>query len=109
MLLPEQVEIFVCCEATDMRKGFNGLIGLARDVIEQEPTPGKLFVFYSRDRQSVKLLYWHFGGFAVWSKRLQKGRYQFPETQNGSMKLSRGGLRMILEGCRFREFENRIA
>jgi len=35
MLLPENVEIFVCCEATDMRKGFNGLIGLARDVMEQ--------------------------------------------------------------------------
>jgi len=109
MLLPENVEIFVCCEATDMRKGFNGLIGLARDVMEQEPKPGKLFVFYNRNYQTVKLLYWHFGGFAVWSKRLQKGRYEFPKTKNGSIKLNRSALRMILEGCRFREIENKIA
>ncbi len=109
MLLPEQVEIFVCCEATDMRKGYNGLIGLARDVLEQEPTPGKLFVFYNRNCQTVKLLYWHFGGFAVWSKRMQEGRFVFPKASNGSIKLSRRGLRMILEGSSFREIDNKIA
>jgi hypothetical protein len=48
--------------------------------------------------QSVKLLYWHFGGFAVWNKRLQEGRFLFPKPNQGAIKLSRIALRMILEG-----------
>lgn len=109
MLLSEQVEIFVRCEPTDMRLGYNGLAGLARDVMEQEPTRGKLFVFYNRNRQSVKLLYWHFGGFAVWSKRLQEGRYLFPKENNGTMKLSRSALRLILEGANPQILKPKIA
>jgi transposase len=109
MLIPEQVEIFVHCEPTDMRQGYNSLAGLAREVLEQEPSPGKLFVFYNRNRQTVKLLYWHFGGFAVWSKRLQEGRYLFPKAESGSMKLSRRALRLILECGAPQTFKNRIA
>ncbi len=101
MLLPEQMEIFVCCAPVDMRKGYNGLIGMVRDVLSQEPTQGKLFVFYNRNFQTVKLLYWHFGGFAVWNKRLQEGRYIFPKVDGDSIKLSRSALRLILEGARF--------
>lgn len=97
MLLPDQMEIFVCCEATDMRKGFNSLAGLARDVMEEEPTHGKLFVFFNRNRDAVKLLYWHYNGFAVWNKRLQHGRYSGLESKSGSIKITRSALRLLLE------------
>jgi transposase len=82
---------------------------MVRDVLNEEPTQGKLFVFYGRNFQTVKLLYWHFGGFAVWSKRLQEGRYIFPKVGSDSMKLSRSALRLILEGAQFRRIENQIA
>jgi transposase len=97
MLLPDQIEVFVYCEATDMRKGFNSLAGLARDVMEEEPTQGKLFVFFNKNRDTVKLLYWHFNGYAVWNKRLQKGRFSAIDVGSGSIKLTRSALRLLLE------------
>jgi transposase len=109
MLLPEQVEIFVCAEPTDMRKGYCSLAGLAREVIEQEPTAGRLFVFHNRNMDSVKLLYWHYGGFAVWSKKMQEGRFHLPRMENGTIRLTRSALRMILEGSNFQNLEQRTA
>lgn len=97
MLVPEQIEVLVCTEAIDMRKGADGLVGLVRELLNEEPLSRKLFVFQSKRRDRVKILYWHHNGFAVWSKRIQHGRYRFP-TSGGSVSLSRRALRMILEG-----------
>jgi transposase len=97
MLVPDQIEILLCTEAIDLRKGADGLAGLVRDVLQDEPLSRKLFVFQSKRKNSVKILYWHYNGFAVWSKRIQSGRFKFP-TGTGGMMLRRSALRMILEG-----------
>jgi len=97
MLVPEQIEILLCTEAIDMRNGANGLAGLVRDVLKEEPLARKLFVFQSRRKDRVKILYWHHNGFAVWSKRIQTGRFNFPSGA-GKLALTRSALRMILEG-----------
>jgi transposase len=77
MLVSEkQIQILFCTEAVDMRKGANGLAGIVHDSMMEEPLCGKLFVFQSKRGDSVKIFYWHHNGFAVWSKRLQAGRYQ---------------------------------
>ena len=97
MLVPEQIEILLCTEAIDMRKGADGLAGIVREVLNAEPLSRKLFVFQGKRKDRVKILYWHYNGFAVWSKRLQSGRFRFP-TGSGGMTLTRSALRMILEG-----------
>ena len=48
MLIPDQIEILLCTEAIDMRKGADGLAGLVRDVLQDEPLARKLFVFQSK-------------------------------------------------------------
>jgi transposase len=98
MLVPEQIEILFCTEPIDMRKGANGLAGLVRDALMEEPLSGKLFVFQGKRADCVKIFYWHHNGFAVWSKRLQSGRFQFPAGKSGAVKITRSALRMILEG-----------
>ena len=101
MFFPEQLQIMMCTEAIDMRKGFNSLEGLVRDSLGENPLSGTLFVFYGKRRHSVKIFYWHANGFAIWSKRLQAGVFRFPReaTTNGaSVQISRTALRMILEG-----------
>jgi len=76
--LPAAVKIHVCTLPTDMRKGFDGLCGLAEHVLEQDPLSGHLFVFRNRARDRLKVLYWDHDGLAIWYKRLERGTFQLP-------------------------------
>jgi transposase len=76
--LPPSVKIHVCVTPTDMRKGFDGLCGLAEHVLQQDPLSGHLFVFRNRARDRLKVLYWDNDGLAIWYKRLERGRFQLP-------------------------------
>jgi transposase len=61
-----------------MRKSFDGLHQLVRDYLQLDAFAGHLFVFASRRRDRLKILYWDRDGFAVWSKRLEEGTYAMP-------------------------------
>src|SRR5690348_10049060 len=61
-----------------MRKSFDSLHTLVREHLELDAFAGHLFVFASRRRDRVKILYWDRDGFAVWSKRLEQGTYAVP-------------------------------
>ncbi|HEY9683394.1 MAG TPA: IS66 family insertion sequence element accessory protein TnpB [Oculatellaceae cyanobacterium] len=108
MLVPEQIQILLCTEPVDMRKGVNGLSGIVRDALGEEPLSGKLFVFQSKRRDSVKIFYWHHNGFAVWNKRLQEGRFQFPNGETRTAQITRSALRMIIEGIDLRSLQKSV-
>jgi transposase len=76
--LPASVRVYLCLTACDMRKSFDGLHQLVRDYLQLEAFAGHLFVFTSRRRDRLKILYWDRDGFAVWSKRLEEGTYAIP-------------------------------
>ena len=76
--LPSSVRVYLCLTACDMRKSFDGLHALVRDYLTLNPFAGHLFVFASRRRDRVKILYWERDGFAMWSKRLEEGTYALP-------------------------------
>jgi transposase len=76
--LPASVRVYLCLTACDMRKSFDSLHALARDYLERDAMAGHLFVFASRRRDRVKILYWDRDGFALWSKRLEEGTYAVP-------------------------------
>ena len=73
--LPASVRVYLCLAACDMRKSFDSLHALVRDHLELDAYAGHLFVFASRRRDRVKILYWDRDGFAIWSKRLEEGTY----------------------------------
>jgi IS66 Orf2 like protein len=56
-----------------MRKSFDGLHALVREHLELDAFAGHLFVFASRRKDRVKILYWDRDGFAMWSKRPEGG------------------------------------
>jgi transposase len=96
--LPPSVRIFLCTEPTDMRRSFDGLAALTRDVLKQEVWSGHLFVFFNRRRDRTKILYWDRTGLVVWAKRLERGVFTLPAVRDPGVALSAAELALILEG-----------
>jgi len=92
--------VYLASGATDMRKGFEGLYALSRDRIGEDPLSGHVFVFCNGPRTRVKVLYWDGSGLWVCAKRLEKGRFSWPEAAEGCarVKLAREDLVLLLGG-----------
>lgn len=71
-------KIYIAVEGVDMRKGFDGLYGLVRDRLGQDPLSGHLFLFTNRSHTRLKVLVWDGSGLWVCAKRLEKGRFGWP-------------------------------
>jgi transposase len=85
-----------------MRNGFDGLAGIVRNSLGKDPVSGDIFIFLNKPRTHIKLLYWDGDGFALFCKRLEKGRYQRCIAVNGpSKEIKREELMMLLEGLSF--------
>ena len=92
-------KIYLAAEAVDMRKGFDGLYGLVRDQLGMDPLSGHLFLFTNRTRTRVKALVWDGSGLWVCAKRLEKGRFGWPEVENqASVSMRAEQLAMLLNG-----------
>lgn len=102
MLVPEsQVRIWLYTVATDMRKSFDGLSALVRTQLAEDPLSGQLFVFINRRRTQLKVLYFDRGGYCVWAKRLEQGRFH-PIGQGEKRRVEWTELKLILEGIDLR-------
>jgi len=97
-LLPHGTKVFLCTRVTDMRLGFNGLIGLTRTLLEQDPQSGDLFVFVNRRADYAKVLYFARGGFCLWAKRLEQGCFAKITSNNCVVVLNDTQLMMWLDG-----------
>ncbi len=93
---------FLCCTTIDIRNGFDGLAGIVRNHLKKDPISGDVFIFLNKKRTHVKLLYWDGDGFALYYKRLEKGRYTLPTHRESSKQVKREELLMLLEGLTFK-------
>ena len=86
--LPPSVRLFVATQPVDGRKGADSLMVLVRDVIRHDPLSGHLFVFFSKRRDRVRIVYWDRNGFAMWTKRLERGRFRPAFSADGKLTAS---------------------
>lgn len=102
LMLPPSVNIFLATSPTDMRNAIDGLAAKVRRA-GGDPFDGHLYVFVSRRRDRIKILAWSRGGFVLWYKRLEKGRFRLPPVTVGqtTMTLDAGQLAMLLDGLDF--------
>jgi transposase len=91
-------KIYLAVDAVDMRKGFDGLYGLVRDQLGQDPLSGYLFLFSNRTRTRLKALVWDGSGLWVCAKRLEKGRFRWPEADACSVTMRPEELAMLVNG-----------
>ena len=77
--LGHQYRYYLYVPATDMRKSFDGLSGLVRNEMNRNPMDGDIYIFLNQRRNFVKLLQWDQSGFALYSKRLERGSYEIPK------------------------------
>jgi transposase len=99
--LPPSVRLFIATQLVDGRKGPDSLMTLVRDVLGHDIFGGHLFVFFTRRRDRVRIVYWDRDGIAMWTKRLERGRFCFETAGSDSvdvMTLEAAELGLILEG-----------
>jgi transposase len=100
--------IYLAVGAIDMRKGFNGLYGLVRDQLGQDPLSGHLFLFTNRSRTRIKALVWDGSGLWVCAKRLEKGRFAWPSAPEvGGIAMRPEELAMLINGLDFTQTKSR--
>jgi transposase len=92
--------IYLAVGATDMRKGFEGLFGLVRDRLQCEPLSGHVFLFCNGRHNRLKLIVFDGSGLWVCAKRLEKGRFRWPQAGDaqGKVVLSHEELALLLGG-----------
>ena len=97
---PPAVRIWLCVQATDLRKSFDSLAELVRQHLEADPLSGHIFVFRNRRSDRVKLLYWDEDGYVIVYKRLEAGTFRFPEAgpNQAGVTLRAAELAMLLDG-----------
>lgn len=92
------VRIFVASRPVDLRKSFDGLAALAREVLRHDPLSGHLFVFVNRARHRAKVLGWDRTGWILVYKRLERGLFRFPEPDAEAFEIDATQLRLLLDG-----------
>jgi transposase len=99
--LPPSVRVFLATQPVDGRKGADSLMVIVRDVFRNDPLAGHLFVFFSKRCDRVRIVYWDRNGYAMWSKRLENGRYHPTFSSDGSLgsvSVEAAELALIIEG-----------
>ena len=102
MLNPgDSVQIYVCLDPTDMRRSFDKLASMVQQVVGHNPLSGHLFVFVSKRRTMLKILFWDRTGYCQYYKRLENGTFSLPcapEGESRSMSINLETLQLLLDG-----------
>ena len=90
--------VYLACGSTDMRKSIDGLAAIIQGSFNLDPFSPCLFVFCNRQRDKLKILHWEHNGFWLYYRRLEKGTFQWPESNSSTIQIERRELRWLLDG-----------
>jgi len=100
--LPLGTRVWLAAGVSDMRRGMDSLAAQVQTRLEQSPFSGHVFVFRGSRGDLIKLLWWSGDGMNLYVKRLERGRFVWPQAQSGTVHLSAAQLSMLLEGIDWR-------
>ena len=94
---PPGARVYLACGVTDMRRGFDSLSAQVESVLNLNPYGGAVYLFRGRRGDLLKALYWDGQGLVLYAKRLEKGRFVWPQAKEGSVSLTAAQLSMLLD------------
>ena len=100
--VPSGVRVWLAVGRTDMRRGMNGLALQVQEAMCRDPQAGDLYVFRGRRGDLIKLLVWDGQGLVLIAKRLERGKFVWPQASSGVVSLTPAMLSMLLEGIDWR-------
>ncbi|WP_139902289.1 IS66 family insertion sequence element accessory protein TnpB [Clostridium thermarum] len=97
--LKQTSNVFLAAGSTDMRKSIDGLAIIVQMNFKLDPFSDALFVFCNAKRDKLKLLYWERNGFWLYYRRLEKGRFKWPNNSKDKViHVTERELRWLLDG-----------
>jgi transposase len=105
--VPPGVRILLATRPVDFRKGMDGLAALVQQALRADPFQGDVFIFRARRADRVKLLVFDGTGLCLYSKRLEAGRFCWPSSVEGVVRLSAAQLATLLEGLAWHHLQPR--
>ena len=109
--LSPRIRIFLALQPVDLRKSFDGLQAVVTQALGSDPLSGYWFVFRNRAADRLKILAWEEDGWAIWYKRLERGRFRFPDatTSDGPPRheIRAAELAMLLDGVVIEKVQRR--
>ena len=97
--LTEGASVYLACGSTDLRKSIDGLAAIVSQVFALDLFSHSLFVFCNKDRDKLKILYWDHNGFWLYYRRLERGRFRWPDQKEAAtLAVSRRQLQWLLDG-----------
>lgn len=99
-MLPGDVRIFVCTQAQDMRRSFDGLALATQELVGEDPRSGALFIFVGKTMTRMKVLWWDRNGYCLLYKRLHQAVFELPKHADGksSVRIDAQRLAQLLGG-----------
>ena len=79
-------QVYLCRDPVDFRKSIDGLSALVEQELKLDPFGSALYVFVNRQRNKIKVLYWHRNGFCLWLKRLEAEKFAWPRAAEGAIQ-----------------------
>lgn len=92
------IQIWLATAPIDMRQGFDRLAEVVRTFLGQNPLSGHLFVFRNRTSQRLKILWWDGSGLILYYKRLERGNFRFPTSDDTACTINSTQLLQLLAG-----------
>jgi len=100
---PPGTRVYLACGVTDMRRGFDSLSAQVESVLNLDPYGGAVFLFRGRRGDLLKALHWDGQGLVLYAKRLEKGRFVWPQAKEGTVSLTAAQMSMLVEGIDWRQ------
>ena len=92
------IQVFLCTVPCDMRRSFDGLSMMAEHIVQANPLSGHLFVYTNRRANRLKILIWEPSGYLLIFKRLERGRFSWPQAAVATARLRGEELIALLTG-----------